>query len=195
MDSLGSAEPACSHPELLDDLARQFVAHRFDQKFLIRALAGSQAYQRTSRLSHDTQRDPRHFARAAVPACAGTNLPMLSHRDRLPASRAQPARSGQDPEFGVPSAEDEFLAHFGDLHDEPIAAQTSMQQALFLMNDSLTDDAPRPDRQPRGGGRGKLRTLPAQQIEDLYLAALSRPPRPEESRTPAPLCRDESPGT
>jgi hypothetical protein len=38
-------------PQLEGWLARQFVAHRFDLKYLLRALTGSRAYQRTSRLT------------------------------------------------------------------------------------------------------------------------------------------------
>jgi hypothetical protein len=38
-----------SHPELLDELARQFADHHFDVKHLIRAIIASQPYQRTRR--------------------------------------------------------------------------------------------------------------------------------------------------
>ena len=37
-----------SHPELLDELAKEFVAHDFDVQYLIRAITASDAYQRTS---------------------------------------------------------------------------------------------------------------------------------------------------
>src|SRR5262249_35653011 len=55
-----------SHPELLDLLAREFAAHDFDLKFLIRAIALSKAYQLSSAASHESQDDPRLFARMAV---------------------------------------------------------------------------------------------------------------------------------
>ena len=43
VDDLG-AENAPSHPELLDELAAQFAAHRYDFKYLIRAIVASRAY-------------------------------------------------------------------------------------------------------------------------------------------------------
>lgn len=39
-----------SHPELLDELAAEFVRHKFDVKWLVREIALSDAYQRSSEL-------------------------------------------------------------------------------------------------------------------------------------------------
>src|SRR5262249_9594030 len=61
-----SEENLPSHPELLDELAGQFAEHNFDLKYLIKAIVGSRAYQLTSRQTHDSQEDPRLFARMAV---------------------------------------------------------------------------------------------------------------------------------
>src|SRR5204862_3471531 len=57
-----------SHPELLDELAREFTAHKFDVHFLIRAITASQAYQRTSKAGQPSAEsdDPRLFAHMAV---------------------------------------------------------------------------------------------------------------------------------
>ena len=44
-----------SHPEILDQLARQFVEQKFDTQFLIRAIVLSDAYQRTSAGDADSQ--------------------------------------------------------------------------------------------------------------------------------------------
>src|SRR5262249_28123005 len=63
-DLNGQNEP--SHPELLDELSRQFAAHQFDFKFMIRALTASQAYQLTSSTTHPSQEEPRLFARMSV---------------------------------------------------------------------------------------------------------------------------------
>ena len=42
-------ENAPSHPEILDELSKAFVANKFDAKFLIRAIVNSKTYQRSSR--------------------------------------------------------------------------------------------------------------------------------------------------
>src|SRR5205085_196393 len=44
IDELGDHNPP-SHPELLDELARQFAVHDFDLKYLIRAITTSRVYQ------------------------------------------------------------------------------------------------------------------------------------------------------
>src|SRR5262249_28533200 len=55
-----------SHPELLDELARQLAAHRFDLKYLIRAITASRAYQLASATTDPGQDELRLFARAAL---------------------------------------------------------------------------------------------------------------------------------
>src|SRR5262249_15124568 len=47
-----------SYPELLDLLAREFAAHKFDIKWLLRELALSQTYQRSSLLPQDQTKLP-----------------------------------------------------------------------------------------------------------------------------------------
>jgi len=74
VDGFGLADHPPSHPELLDESTRQFVAHRYDLKFLIRAIVGTSAYQRTSRQTHAGQSDPRLFARMPVRGLSGEQL-------------------------------------------------------------------------------------------------------------------------
>src|SRR5260221_5521440 len=61
-----TADNPPSHPELLDELARQFAGHKFDFKFLIRAVTASKTYQLSSRQTHKSQVNPRLFARMAL---------------------------------------------------------------------------------------------------------------------------------
>ena len=69
LDQMHGANPP-SHPELLAWLARDLINHEFDVKRLVRGMALSQAYRRSSRWeSSDTdERRPhgRHFAAAKV---------------------------------------------------------------------------------------------------------------------------------
>src|SRR5262249_27583586 len=67
VDDEPTEENPISHPELLTELTRQFVAHKFDVKYLIRAITSSQAYQRTSAVTDPAQSEqPRLFARMAL---------------------------------------------------------------------------------------------------------------------------------
>jgi hypothetical protein len=181
VDGLGSRDNPPSHPELLDELARAFVAHQFDLKFLMRAITGSQAYQRTSRQTHPSQADPRRFARAAV---RGLSAEQLLESVTLAAGyRSRPA-AGDGMVFGGPrSPRAQFLAQFDDPLDQPTEVQTSIQQALFLMNGKFTEGATSPAQSKTleavTGAGPSVST--ARRIEELYLATLSRKPRPEEA--------------
>src|SRR5205814_924912 len=65
VDDFNDANPA-SHPEILDELAREFAAHKFDLKFMIRVLTSTRAYQLTSAAGTESSPDPKLFARMAV---------------------------------------------------------------------------------------------------------------------------------
>jgi hypothetical protein len=192
VDGLGNADNACSHPELLDELSTQFVAHRFDLKYLLRALTGSRAYQRTSRLTDPSQQDPRQFARAAV---RGLSAEQVYH-SFLTATGYRPAARPPAPGPGPSSGAEEILTRFNDPHEQPVEKQTSIQQALFLMNGPLTDEATGPEQSrtlAAVANAGPSRSA-AQRVEDLYLAVLSRRPRPEEARRLARYVEEAGPG-
>ena len=55
-----------SHPELLDELADQFVAHDFELKFLIRAITATQAYGLTSAIERPEPTPPDLFSAMPV---------------------------------------------------------------------------------------------------------------------------------
>ena len=63
-----------SHPELLDELARQFVLHDFDMKYLIRAITYSKTYQRSSESPSAEPPDARLFARMSIKGLTAEQL-------------------------------------------------------------------------------------------------------------------------
>jgi hypothetical protein len=65
LDQMHSENPP-SHPELLDWLARDTIAHGYDLHRLIRGLVLSRTYARASRWESAETPDPRLFAVAAV---------------------------------------------------------------------------------------------------------------------------------
>jgi hypothetical protein len=165
VDGLGSADNQPSHPELLDELVHQFVAHHFDVKFLIRAITGSQTYQRSSRQTHPRQAEPRLFARAGSRALTPEQLYdslVLATGHRAGSSRAQ------------------FLAPFDDPGSQPLDFQASIQQALTMMNGPFTEEATSSSRSATMAAVIDSNRPLARRIEELYLATLSRKPRPEE---------------
>ena len=168
VDGLGAADNTPSHPELLGELVRQFVAHDFDLKYLIRAIAGSQTYQRSSRQTRPRQAEPRLFARAASRALTPEQL-----YDSLVLAtgyRPDPLRAAT------------FLAPFDDPNSQPVDYQASIQQALMMMNGKLTEEATDPAKGAAVAAVIASRRPLARRIEELYLVTLSRKPRAEETR-------------
>jgi hypothetical protein len=171
VDGLGLEDNQPSHPELLDNLVRQLIAHDFDLKYLIRAITLSRAYQRSSKQTHPRQAEPRLFARAATRALMAEQL-----YDSLVLA------TGYRPGSGPRRAE--FLAPFDDPDSQPTDYQASVQQALMMMNGKFTEAATRSSRSSTVAAviDGKRSGPLAKRIEDLYLVTLSRKPRPQETK-------------
>jgi hypothetical protein len=82
--------------------------------------------------------------------------------------------------FGA-SVRSEFLTKFANSSDRPIEMQTSILQALALMNGSLTRDATNLQKSELLAAVTDAPFMdPAAKLETLYLAALSRKPTPKE---------------
>jgi hypothetical protein len=60
-DNLSKFNPA-SHPELLDELCKEFISHRFDLKWLHRLILNSRTYQQSSQAGKANDFDRRNFA-------------------------------------------------------------------------------------------------------------------------------------
>jgi hypothetical protein len=65
IDDHRATNPA-THPELLDALARDFVAHGFDVRHTLRTIIASEAYQRSSLATPSNRGDDRFYAKALV---------------------------------------------------------------------------------------------------------------------------------
>ncbi len=176
VDGLGADDNPPSHPALLDELARAFVARGFDLKFLTRSIVGSRTYQRTSRQTHPSQADPRLFARMPVRGLSAEQL--FDSLAEATGYTPPPEPTGSAP-FGPPGPRAKFLAKFPTHPDQPTESQTSIQQALYLMNGKLSAEAVTPDRS-RTLATIAAGSSAADQVEQLFLVALSRKPTDAE---------------
>ncbi len=150
---------------LLDDIARAFAQHGYDLKYLIRALVLTRAYQLSSVAAADRDDDVRVFARMPVRALAPEQVfAMLGQAT------------------GIPSATPNLAARFARQQTErPTEVQTSILQALTLMNGKIIDDATGLEQSETLAAVANAPFLDtAGKIETLYLAALCREPRPAE---------------
>jgi hypothetical protein len=158
-----------SHPELLDDLAHAFVASGYDLSYLVRGICRSRAYQRTSARTHASQDATRLPARMAVKALTAEQF-----FDSL--ALATGYRDAQD----KGAARRQFLTRFA-LAGPVGEPETSVQQALTLLNGDLVAWATDPARGPTLIAVTQTPGMSlAQRIEALYLATLSRKPTAEE---------------
>src|SRR5262249_6819405 len=167
-----------SHPELLTELTKSFVASKYDVKYLIRAITATEAYQRTSAITDSSQSNPRLYARMPVKGMTGEQLfdslaTAVGYRDLYP--RNQPAFffGGNNPRF-------EFMTKFGGTA-KPTEAQTSILQALMLMNGKFVGEATSLDKSQAFLGINAMPSWSTQtKIETIYLSVLGRKPRADE---------------
>lgn len=178
LDDLSEENPPV-HPEVLEDLANAFVASDFDLKLLTEAIVLSEAYQRSSRVSvgESAAADPALYVRMPVRGLSGEQL-----YDSIRTAAGLPIeRNDLDPTKGR-DARERFTGKF--FVEDASHAERSILQSLSLMNGEATRELVQADASPL------LRTLAdapflndQEKVRTLYVAMLSRHPRPEEAET------------
>jgi hypothetical protein len=179
LDEMSEQNPA-SHPELLEELTRQFIAHKYDLKFLIRAVVASDTYQRTSAAADGKAPDPRLFARMVVRGLSPEQL-FDSLNEAIGSSRENANdRLRRDDGRGGLTPRQAYLAKFAT-QDRRGETQTSILQALFQMNGKFMAAATSLEGNSNLAGIIDSNITPARRVETLYLVVLSRKPRPGEA--------------
>ncbi len=186
IDDLRETNPP-SIPELLDALAADFAANNYDLKHLLKTIFRSRAYQLSSRptpanradasntyytrytrkrLTAEQLADGIDFATGTREKYAG--LPLGTRAIQLPDTKV---RSFLLDVFGRPARQVTCECER--------TAQPNIAQALHLLNGDFLE---RKIAAPGGRVAGLLKAgkRPEEIIEDLYYAALARPPRKEE---------------
>jgi hypothetical protein len=164
---------APSHPELLDLLANELAAHRFDMKWLLREIALSKAYQRSSQAADDTAAEtPRESYRIAL------EKPLSS--EQLLASMI--VATGESARAKPEELQERFAKAFANPPREPETEfSPTVKAALFYLNDSVVLGWLKPapgnlaERLSKATENGKL-------AEEMYLALLTRLPSEEEKK-------------
>jgi hypothetical protein len=168
-----------SHPELLERLTKEFVAHKFDLNFMVRALTATRAYALASKQSDASQADSRLFARMAVRGLTAEQLYdsilEVVGPDGLP--QTAPPPNGFAP--GVFNRRGEFLTRFPP-QEKRTEVQTSILQALYLMNGKFMEEVTDPQRNRTLGTIIESRGTTGRRLDELYMVTLARKPTPEE---------------
>jgi hypothetical protein len=175
VDDEPSKDNPPSHPELLKLLTEQLVAHNFDVKYLMRAIALSQTYQRTSRLSDDSQKDARLFAKMTVRGMTAEQL-----FDSLIQSTNFPEPNLPQVYYTQNSARAKFVADFANT-DNPTETTTSILQALKMMNGKFIADATGLQSSHTLAALAETPFLDAEgKVRVLFLSTVSRQPTDSE---------------
>jgi hypothetical protein len=167
-----------SHPELLDELARQFTDHGYDLKYLIRAIVASQAYQRTSAVSSPNKEDPRLFNRMNVRGLSAEQLfdSLAEVTEFENTSRGVAGRLNVGTNL---TPRQQFLSRFSHQY-KATETPTSILQALYLMNSPFIADRTNLEHNNTLMTLARQKTSHARRIESLFLVVLSRQPTTTE---------------
>jgi len=183
LDLHHSDNPA-SHPELLDLLAKEVTARKFDLKWLIRELALTQTYGRASLIPGETKSPPESLFTVSIerPLSAEQQarafLVATGEHERVIAGKGWDGIDGK--KYTSADFEKAFLSAFANAAKEPeLNVNPSLKAALFLRNNELVLWS----LQKRPGNlmdRVSAMTDPAQIADELYLSILTRLPLEEE---------------
>jgi len=162
-----NAENSPSHPILMKALADGFASHKFDLKWLIREIANSDAYQLAG-TGAVTAALPKRFERARVRP--------LSAEEIVAAMRTATASEPESKNSGS----EYFLRYFGEPTNGLGDFQGSLAEHLFANNGEQIRNF---TRRKKGNLTDQLlsATEPWEvRVERLFLAVLSRRPKPSE---------------
>ena len=183
VDEMGTTNTP-SHPELLERLAKEFVAHDFDLKSVVRWIVLSDPFQRSSQIATENLADApqagsaplfTHYYTRQLPADEVYNSLLAAAEIR------KKAAAGTD----LAQARVDWLGQFQrsmatDDAEEETQFNGSMRQSLIMMNGDLMRRAVSSQHE------GLLRRVVQsdlkldEKIEHLFLAALSREPSKRE---------------
>lgn len=177
---LTHAGNAPSHPELLDLLANELAAHKFDMKWLLREIALTRAYQRGGVASDESAAEaPPSSYRVALERPLSSEQMLASIRQAL--GNSQPLVIATDDKTWT-----EWQARFDkSLANPPREPEgeiaPTVKAALFLMNDGGILGWAMPEGDNLAGRLSKL-AIPEEVASEMYLAILSRAPTDEEQK-------------
>jgi hypothetical protein len=183
LDQHHSANPP-SQPEVLDLLAREFVAHGFDVKWLVRELALTETYARSSHWTEGMMPAPETFLAASERRLSGEQLWASVCVATGPCDGAVTEIHGKR-SAKLEQERERFIKALANPPTEPEEDFIpSLRAALFVLNDAVVLDRLKPaaenlaDRLLKAANDDAL-------ASELYLAVLSRPATSDERKMTA----------
>lgn len=202
-DALSAANPP-SHPDVLDELTRDFIAHGYDLRRLQRRILNTRAYQRCWKTNATNAQDERNYshrllrrlgAEQVLDALAQiTGLPIELGTSGYGANFRPVERAIESPDSRPSIKSDGFVLQ---LFGKPMRTQTcecervttpNLNQVLYLYNDRAL-------QAKIAAPKGRLHQLvqrladDPKLVEELYLLVLSRLPTAAEQERAAAYVR------
>jgi len=184
VDDFRATNPPINEP-LLDALAKDFAAKGYDVRQLIRAICNSRTYQLSDKTNaaneNDTKNFSRFYSKRLGPEVLFDAIVTATGVPETFGMGAQARRATNLPDNSVGSY---FLDVFGRsrrLQVQERSDQTSMSQALHLMNGgTINDRITNPNGTVARILGGSLKSDEA--LDELYLSTLCRLPSPTEKQ-------------
>ncbi|MCI0681890.1 MAG: DUF1553 domain-containing protein [Gemmataceae bacterium] len=186
VDDFRDSNPS-ANDELLDALAKDFVAKGFDAKHLIRTIMNSRTYQLSAMTNDFNKDDNKYFSHAVTKLhSAETLFDALCHVTEVPekfAGHALGTRAVQLPDGEVNHP---FLKTFGQPARELACecereSDSNLAQALQLINGPSVNDRLR-NPNNRIGKLLAAKKTDTEILEELFLVSLSRQPTWDEAK-------------
>ena len=184
IDNMSASNPP-SHPELLDAISKELIAHQFDVKWLIREIVSSRAYQ-LAPTGEVADAMPQWFERARTrPLSAEELLESWRVATSYDVIAARNPKENRGRFYGVTF---DYIRHyFGEPNNGVGDFQGGLHEHLYLNNGELG----RLMSSEKGGLLDQIITSPDDwkpRIDQLYLAVLSRRPSEEEREKFSEFC-------
>ena len=193
-----------SHPEVLDLLADEFQRHNYNVRWLLRELALSETYQRSSRLAVDSEQggdasaafacghlkplSPEQFGWSSLVATGFSTVTMSAQEAALLKAEPEAAANKKvDPLWREETLHkalkpelDLVVARFAGQGGQKTGFDATADQALFVINGANVEKW----LKPQGGVlTDRLLKLDSPELlaEELYISILSRSPAEDET--------------
>ncbi len=179
VDDLGPQNPP-SHPEVLDELTQYFTESGFDFRELLRTLANTETYQRTSEWSGEKLPPPELYASMTVKTLTADQL--YDSVNRVLNRRGQGMMPGANVQSPLLDPQRQaFIAKLEIKGLPMLEYQAGVLQALTLLNGADLAEASDPQRSPLIGALEFPLLTDDERIQTLFMATLSRPATEEEA--------------
>jgi hypothetical protein len=186
VDDFRDSNPS-ANDELLDALAKDFVASKFNVKHVIKVIMTSRTYQLSAQANEFNKDDAKYFSHATTKLLTAEQLlDAICFTTEVPEKFTGMPLGTRAVQLPDGDANHPFLKTFGQPARELACecereGDSNLAQALQLINGPTVNDKLRNSNNRIGKLMAKNLTDP-EMVSDLYLATVSRPPTDKEMR-------------